>query len=57
MANEFIELHVKGESMTFNVDKILFVYARKSGTRLELEDGTPFDVDEPYEKLLPMLKN
>lgn len=53
----FIELHAKGESVAFSVGKILFLHARKSGTRLELEDGTPFDVDEPYENVLLMLKN
>lgn len=55
--NVFIDLHSKGESVTVNAEKILFLYARKNGTRLELEDGTPFDVDESYENIRQMLKN
>ncbi len=55
MHKKFIELHVKGESCVVNTDKILFVHIRKNGTRLELDDGTPFDVDEPYQSVLSML--
>lgn len=33
---------------TVNLSKILFFYATKTGTRLEMEDGTVLEVKESY---------
>ena len=47
----FVELTTKFGKYVVNVNNILFFYSSKKGSKLELVDGTTFDVEEKYDLL------
>ena len=51
----FAVLTISKGKLTVNLSKILFFYEQKTGTRLEMEDGTLFDVMESYCELNTIL--
>ena len=51
----FAVLTISKGKITVNLAKILFFYEQKTGTRLEMEDGTLFDVKESYGELNTIL--
>lgn len=42
----------KGEKISVNVDKVVFLAETKRGTSLVLEDGTLIDLSETYAEIL-----
>lgn len=47
----FAVLTLSKGKISVNLSKILFYYEQKTGSRLEMEDGTLLDVKEPYTEI------